>query len=279
MNNEANQLFIVGDALKALTVTMVLTPEQWPFPHLPELPRHLEFLDARNLQLETLPPLPSTLVVLLLSGNKTLKSLPPLPPSIEELLVDDTGITELPPLPLNLVRLECQNTTITALPELSPNLVALLCYNTNLAVLPALPPSLRSLNCAGSPLTVLPTLPADLSVLACGSCRLRMLPRLPALTTVVCMSNPWAPEFATIFPPITNMLGYLGACHEQKAAVNAYHDVQEIKAKARDAKVLAMTLARTEALPCDLTNHVGAFLSGHCSTLENQVATLFAQTL
>lgn len=268
---EYNRLVNLGNAIAGV---MVVKPEKWPFPELPSLPRNLRFLDARNLQLETLPHLPPTLIILHLSGNKKLKSLPTLPPLLEQLMIDDTGITELPILPFYLERLEVQNSQITALPELPSRLTALMCYNTSLQALPKLPASLRFLNCAETQITALPTLPTGLSSLACGSCKLRVLPRLHFLLTVQCLSNPWCPEFAAIFPPLANLLGYLGASYEQKAAVNAYHDIQDIKATARDVLNVRTTIARADAIPDDVANVIGSYFSGNNTTLSHQIGVL-----
>jgi Leucine-rich repeat (LRR) protein len=247
---------------------MVVKPENWPFSYLPELRRGLRLLDARDLQLETLPPLPSTLIVLFLSGNKKLKSLPPLPNSLEELLIDDTGITELPPLPSNLERLEVQGSQITSLPELPQKLRTLMCYNTSITELPSLPASLKTLGCGSTLIAELPQLPPYLWLLGCGSCRLRTLPRLPDGVSLRCLPNPWNPAFAAIFQP----LGYQGATTEYNAAVNRYHDIQEIKAKARDVANIHATLAR--AWPEDVANVIGSYVSGQNTTLANQLRQL-----
>lgn len=258
--------------LKAIADMMVFKPEKWPFPQLPALHRGLKYLDARDLQLETLPPLPPTLIVLFLSGNKKLKSLPPLPNSLEELLIDDTGITELPPLPPNLERLEVQGSQITSLPELPLRLRTLMCYNTQIAELPSLPSYMRTLGCGSTLITEMPTLPPYLWLLGCGSCRLRALPRLPKGVVLRCLPNPWNPAFAKIFQP----LGYEGATLEYNAAVNRYHDIQDIKAKARDVVNTNATLAR--AWPEDVANVIGSYFSGQTTTLKNQIDQLRALT-
>lgn len=234
---------------------LVVNPDKWHHPYLPELPKNLKFLDARSLQLETLPPLPPNLVLLLLSGNKKLKSLPPLPSSLEELLIDDTGITELPTLPRSLLRLECQNTQITALPTLPPNLSVLMCHNTALTMLPSLPDSLRTLNC--------------------GSCQLRSLPRLSELVNVCCVPNPWNSNFVGIFPTVMDTLDYPNATQTQKRFVNWRNDVQEInKAKARFVVNIHLTLARAEFLPDDICNLIGSFGTGNNTTLVDQIGRL-----
>lgn len=257
------------------TGVMFVNHIHWRFPYLPDLPENLTTLYAFGLDLESVPSLPPGLKKLDLNNNKRLTSLPPLPVTLEELYINGTNIAELPPLPPNLLRLECHNTKITVLPDLPPRLQLLVCSNTNITVLPPLPASLTGLDCSMTLLTALPPLP-NLHFISCGHCRLSVLPRIPAHTSVLCTPNPWNADFAQIFPDTDPPMDvYVGTYAESKVAMNAYHDVQDIKARGRDVTRLAITLTR--ALPCDLTNHIGSFLSGHCSTLENQGATLFAQ--
>ena len=259
---------------KAVAGKMTLSAHVWPYPHFPDLPIDLEVLDACYLELETLPPLPSTLIVLNLRGNRKLKSLPPLPLSLTELIINGTGITEIPPLPPNLVTLDCHGTKITVLPDLPPRLATLVCSYTNLTSLPPLPASLRNLDCTMSPLTSLPILPTDLTDLKCGSCRLRTLPRIPLKTTVLCKPNPWSPEFGTIFQPVTDIIDYWSFWPRQRRAVNMYNNFQEIKAKARDVVNVQTTIAR--ALSDDVANIIGSFFSGSNATLANQIGCMQA---
>jgi Leucine-rich repeat (LRR) protein len=87
-----------------------------------------EELDLSSLGLETLPPLPDT-VALLLCGNNRLTELPDLPSSLSELRCSDNQLTRLPAvLPSSLLILDCVNNKLTALPEKLPaSLEVLVC--------------------------------------------------------------------------------------------------------------------------------------------------------
>ena len=92
----------------------------------PALPPNLVELDCSNNYgaFTTLPPLPSTLVVLKCSFN---------------------GLTELPTLPENLKLLDCRYNALTRLPKLPPTLVSLDCSGNKIIQLPKLPPTLKHL--------------------------------------------------------------------------------------------------------------------------------------
>ncbi|SFB70802.1 Por secretion system C-terminal sorting domain-containing protein [Flexibacter flexilis DSM 6793] len=106
-------------------------------------PPNLELLyGPDNLNLSTLPPLPSTLQVLDMS-TCNLQSLPPLPPSLTLLDLSNNPISAFPALPSSLTSLSCEFcSALTALPELPPNIEWLDIPETAITCLPHLPESL-----------------------------------------------------------------------------------------------------------------------------------------
>ena len=98
-------------------------------------------LSINNMNLTSLPTLPSTLTWLSCSGNK-LTSLPTLPSTLTELYCSDNQLTSLPTLPSTLTTLYCSNNKLTSLPTLPSSLTHLYCNNNPLRTLPKLPKSL-----------------------------------------------------------------------------------------------------------------------------------------
>lgn len=86
-------------------------------PNINHLP--LKKLHCDRNELETLPTLPSTLIVLSCSRNP-LKKLPALPRSLEELDCSASTLTQIPPIPSTLTKLYCHDCNLETLPDLPP---------------------------------------------------------------------------------------------------------------------------------------------------------------
>ena len=109
---------------------------------------HLVFMD---LDIHTLPELPSNLRVLICS-LVPITQLPNLPQTLEALnLIACDYLTTLPNLPNSLLRIRIAGVPITTLPLLPPNLKMLACIRTALTTLPPLPDSLWDICCYNSP--------------------------------------------------------------------------------------------------------------------------------
>ena len=162
------------------------------------------FLDLGDLNITSLPPLPSNTTYLILSKTQVTSLPESLPPNLEGLDISDTRITRLPKLPGTLQLLFLRNTQVTSLPELPANLQQLSINNTGITQLPALPGSLFQLNIsnsgvtrlpeplphhlayldvAGTPMTSLPTILPYLRTLDVSNTRIGRLPELPPTLT------------------------------------------------------------------------------------------------
>ncbi len=136
---------------------------------LPILPATLDTLICGNNMIDTLPSLPSGLILLKCYGNK---------------------LTQLPALPATLIELYCYTNQLDSLPALPGSLKYLNCYNNQLKSLPKLPSALSQLICNVNQIDSLPVLPVPLNTLYCGNNLLKQLPILPnALSTLSCPYN------------------------------------------------------------------------------------------
>lgn len=147
---------------------------------LPMLPTHLTILDLSKNKLSELPTLPAGLKVLNLFNNKLL-SLPTLPSALQELNAEMNRLVELPTLPVNLEVLNIQQNQVQELPVLHEKLQELKVSGNRLTALPALPPYLRELHANRNQLESVPNL-SGLQYLVDVSLKnnaLRSLPPLP----------------------------------------------------------------------------------------------------
>jgi hypothetical protein len=139
----------------------------------------LRILICKNNNLESLPPLPDSLVYLDCSDNEITK-LPYLPDSLIELDCSNNKLKTLPNTPLSLEIFRCNDNALSELPALSDRLIFVFCNNNKLTSLPELPSGLKVLNCSENKITALPFLPDSLTSIYYNDNLIKEAPTLPA---------------------------------------------------------------------------------------------------
>ena len=156
---------------------------------LPPLPSNLKVLVCKNNQLLRLPDLPTGLVSLDCAKNELL-ALPELPSTLETLLCGRNQLQSIPSVPKTLRSLDCHMNKISYLPELNEGLINLSCASNELRSIPELPSTLKYFACGANPLQSLPSLPNGLVQLYCNHTKLSTLPDLPkTLLVLECGAN------------------------------------------------------------------------------------------
>ena len=222
-------------------------------------------LDVSDMDLTTLPSLPSTLTHLVCANNQ-LTTLPPLPSSITHLICTNNQLTSLPILPSTLIYLGCDLNQLTSLPPLPPTLIHLFCASNQLKKLPMLPSTITLLYCGHNQLTTLPALPKSLKLLYCNYNQLTILPKFPLqLRYLSCTDNPYVAPFRD----------FISHC-EESTIQNIEEYYHKLQTDARNTLAFAKTLARgyNSCLNDDCLNTIGSYLSGQTSTLSLQIAEL-----
>lgn len=174
----------------------------------------LKYLNCTYGDLVTSPPLPSSLIKLVIVNalnNQPYGSFPPnfLPNGLRYLDMNYNYMLAPPSWPDSLRYLNCAYNSIGTMPALPLFLDTLICSsqevyagnNNILTALPSLPPTLKYLDCSSNDLSALPALPASLTYLDCSQqysrptlqtfdFHLTALPTLPAgLLTLKCYNN------------------------------------------------------------------------------------------
>ena len=114
--------------------------------------------------------------VLLSCQNLNLTSIPPLPSYLKSLDCSHNPITALMNLPNGLEALYCNNILISNLSGLPAGLNSLYCDSNNISTLPVLPGSLNRLSIVGTKIKCLPKLPTSLQHLYINSRQILCLP-------------------------------------------------------------------------------------------------------
>lgn len=148
---------------------------------LPPLPENLLILHCINTKLSSLPTvLPAGLEELDISYTRTIKELPSnLPDRIRHLKCFHTGITSLPNhLPYSLIELDVSDTYIKELPDIVlPHLRLLLCNKTKIKYIPDnIARDLTYLSCFEGRLERLPNNMRQITFICCMSCPIKNLP-------------------------------------------------------------------------------------------------------
>lgn len=124
----------------------------------PSFPPNLQTLNVSKNKLKVLPPQPSTLTYLDISGNKGIH-LPSLGEGIKKLFCQKCKLKELPKLPASMRYVECQNNSLRELPEMYEGIIDLNCDNNKIKNIEKLPSSLEVLYCSNNKLTKKPKHP------------------------------------------------------------------------------------------------------------------------
>jgi hypothetical protein len=127
-------------------------------------------------ELVELPPVPSGVTTVLLTGLPHLRSLSQLPMGVQLVYISDCGEFEFDPLsdilPPTVEALCLHNTpNVRSLPLLPDSLQRISCGRTGLEALPPLPPGLVRLYMGYSPLEVIPALPDTVTSVEIIYCR------------------------------------------------------------------------------------------------------------
>lgn len=169
--------------------------------------------------------LPRVAVGMVVSGNHA--KLPPLPSSLVYLLINAGKLTTLPSLPSSLIQLTCSSNKLNYLPPLPSSLKYLSVVDNNISYLPPLPDNLTTLKISHNPLRELPTLPATLSFLQCAYTKLQSLPKLPStlsyLETDLIPKLPLPPKLTHIIVPTKEEDG--------KVSIDEFREIMKSAAK------------------------------------------------
>jgi uncharacterized repeat protein (TIGR01451 family) len=150
---------------------------------------NLDTLTLENMQLSSLPRLPSGLENLTCSGAQ-LSTLPDLPNSIRYLACGWNQLTTLPELPDSLRIFDCSNNLLTHLPDLPDSLKAMTSSYNQLSSLPELHDELEFIDISFNQFTSLPNLPTNLTAIFCDNNQLGALPEMPdGIKIVYCHFN------------------------------------------------------------------------------------------
>ena len=139
-------------------------------------PNSIRDLTCGNNPINYLPPLANGGPERLSCRNLNLTSIPPLPSYLKSLDCSSNPITALTNLPTGLVELYCIRTTISNLSGLPVGLKSLYCDSNNISTLPVLPGSLNRLSMRGTQVNCLPKLPTSLQHLYINSLQILCLP-------------------------------------------------------------------------------------------------------
>jgi hypothetical protein len=201
-------------------------------------------------------------------SNMNLYTLPELPSNLIKLRCTDNYLTFLPPLPSSLKALFCYNNKIRCLPKLPDSLITLYCNHNKLVNMPEFPPFLTSLVCTFNNIEKMPELPNTLVDLYCGNNKLTTLPELPnSLINLGITGNMWNPifnNFMTSEKPIQKINEYYNHKKQRKALLKgtlSFHHALNID----DEYTL---------LNNDILSVVTSYISGEEGYIPEQICTL-----
>jgi len=157
--------------------------------NLTTLPDSLEYLEATNSALETLPEsLPKNLTQLSLNRTRII-NLPVLPDKLKFIKIDYTKIQVVPALPDTLQQFSATNSELIRLPNRLPDgLEFLTLTHSKVTKLPRLPRDLKNLLISHTSIRRLPEIPEGMQAMECDHTNISVLPRLPNSLTYIDIS-------------------------------------------------------------------------------------------
>jgi uncharacterized repeat protein (TIGR01451 family) len=131
--------------------------------------------------LNTLPPLPDSLIILEVTENQFI-TLPTLPPHLKFLAATSNSLIQLPALPNTLISIDVTNNQLNSLPTLPSSLQLLHVADNNITALPAIPNTLTNLACYNNQLTYIPEVPFQMFLFLTGNNSISCFNNLPQVS-------------------------------------------------------------------------------------------------